>query len=357
MNIRASIGSLGVLGLRKIELPAPPTTLYLMVGERCMYNCAYCPQARESTGSTDQLSRVVWPRVDWEKLKRSLLKMPESVKRICFQVVNSRGFLDDLLFYIRDLVEYIEENRLNLPISVSVRLAKIDELQRVFDTGAERAGLPLDVASKENFAELRGGNFRSSVDFIINASKKFPGKITTHLIVGLKETDKELYDLMETFFENGITVGLFSFTPIKGTQLENLKPPSLARYRKIQFLRYLLFKKIDFQPEFDGNDALVAIAPLNLRVTVGKNQVQNLTQSQNLSQDKDFYNIILEALRDSTIFMTSGCPNCNRPFYNESPAGPIFNYPFKPNREILTCVVETFIEKISENELRFKTER
>ena len=339
MNIRASIGSLGVLGLRKIELPAPPTTLYLMVGERCMYNCAYCPQARESTGSTDQLSRIVWPRVDWEKLKRSLLQMPEPVKRVCFQVVNSQGFLDDLLFYINDLHEYLKENNLNLPISVSARLKKIDELQKVFDAGAERAGLPLDVASKENFAELRGGNFKDSLDFIIDASKRFPGKITTHLIVGLKETDKELYDLMEAFFENGITVGLFSFTPIKGTRLETMKPPTLLRYRKIQLLRYLQLKKADFEPQFDEEGVLVAI-------TVPK--------SEKVAA-KDFYNSISEALKNPTIFMTSGCPNCNRPFYNESPAGPIFNYPFKPCKDILPGIIVTFIEKISQNELRFKT--
>ena len=338
-KIRASIGSLGVLSLRKIELPVPPTTLYLMIGERCMYNCAYCPQAREGKGSTEQLSRVVWPKVEWDELKRSLLQMPESVKRICFQVVNSRGFLDDLLFYIKDLVECIEENRLNLPISVSARLAKIDELQRVFDTGAERAGLPLDVASEVNFTELRGGNFKDSLDFILDASKRFPGKITTHLIVGLKETDKELYDLMEAFFENGITVGLFSFTPIKGTRLETMKPPTLLRYRKIQLLRYLQLKKADFEPQFDEEGVLVAI-------TVPK--------SEKVAA-KDFYNSISEALKNPTIFMTSGCPNCNRPFYNESPAGPIFNYPFKPCKDILPGIIVTFIEKISQNELRFKT--
>jgi biotin synthase len=26
-------------------------------------------------------------------------------------------------------------------------------------------------------------------------------------------------------------------------------------------------------------------------------------------------------------FQTSGCPNCNRPFYNEQPGGPMYNYP------------------------------
>ena len=338
-KIRASIGSLGVLGLRKIELPAPPTTLYLMIGEKCMYNCAYCPQARESKGSTEQLSRVVWPKVKWDELKNSLLQKPEYIKRICFQIVNSPCFLDELIFYINDLKGYFKDNNLNLPISVSVRLTNIKELQMVFDAGAERVGLPLDVASEDNFAELRGGNYKNSMDFILNASKWFPGRVTTHLIVGLKETDKELYNLMKTFFENGITVALFSFTPVKGTRLEALKPPTLSRYRRIQFLRYLLSKRANFEPEFDENGTLVVIAPSKEEKATGEG----------------FYNFILEVLRDPAIFMTSGCPNCNRPYYNETPSGPILNYPFVPDKDALTGIMGTFIEEISENEIRFKT--
>ena len=354
-KIRASIGSLGVLGLKKIELPVPPTTLYLMIGEKCMYDCAYCPQARESKGSTEQLSRVVWPKVKWDELKDSLLQKPEYIKRICFQIVNSPCFLDELVFYINDLSGYFKDNNLHLPISASVRLTNIKELQMVFDAGAERVGLPLDVASEDNFAELRGGNYKNSMDFILNASKRFPGRVTTHLIVGLGERDKELYNLMKTFFENGITVALFSFTPVKGIRLETLKPPSLTRYRRIQFLRYLLLKKACFEPEFDENGMLVAIAPSNQGVTVWKNQTQNLLQMQNQPENKNFYAPVLEAMQNPVVFMTSGCPNCNRPYYNESPAGPIFNYPFVPDENILRGIISTFIDKVSENEIRFKT--
>jgi biotin synthase-related radical SAM superfamily protein len=32
-------------------------------------------------------------------------------------------------------------------------------------------------------------------------------------------------------------------------------------------------------------------------------------------------------LRDGKAFETSGCPGCNRPYYNESPRGPLYNYP------------------------------
>jgi biotin synthase-related radical SAM superfamily protein len=30
---------------------------------------------------------------------------------------------------------------------------------------------------------------------------------------------------------------------------------------------------------------------------------------------------------DGEAFCTAGCPGCNRPFYNERPGGPMYNYP------------------------------
>jgi biotin synthase len=33
-----------------------------------------------------------------------------------------------------------------------------------------------------------------------------------------------------------------------------------------------------------------------------------------------------EVLADGVAFQTSGCPDCNRPFYNERPGGPMYNY-------------------------------
>jgi lipoyl synthase len=32
-------------------------------------------------------------------------------------------------------------------------------------------------------------------------------------------------------------------------------------------------------------------------------------------------------LADGTAFRTSGCPDCNRPYYNERPGGVMYNYP------------------------------
>src|SRR5665648_773653 len=56
MMIRCSIGTAKVLGLKKVRVDALPTTAYLMVGERCHFNCAFCAQARESSSRAELLS-------------------------------------------------------------------------------------------------------------------------------------------------------------------------------------------------------------------------------------------------------------------------------------------------------------
>ncbi|MGC9346278.1 MAG: radical SAM protein, partial [Candidatus Bathyarchaeales archaeon] len=37
--------------------------------------------------------------------------------------------------------------------------------------------------------------------------------------------------------------------------------------------------------------------------------------------------VLMRVVQTGEPFLTSGCPNCNRPYYNEKPSGPIYNYP------------------------------
>jgi biotin synthase len=46
-------------------------------------------------------------------------------------------------------------------------------------------------------------------------------------------------------------------------------------------------------------------------------------------------------------FQTSGCPNCNRPYYNEKPSGPIYNYPRELNeKELLDVQKQLGLEEL-----------
>ncbi|MDI3280233.1 MAG: hypothetical protein QJR13_02525, partial [Bacillota bacterium] len=60
-KIRVSLGSAALLGLRRLRVEVWPTTAYLIVGGRCAWDCAFCPQGRSGAEGEDRLSRVRWP--------------------------------------------------------------------------------------------------------------------------------------------------------------------------------------------------------------------------------------------------------------------------------------------------------
>ncbi|WP_240739612.1 hypothetical protein [Marinitoga lauensis] len=95
-----------------------------------------------------------------------------------------------------------------------------------------------------------------------------------------------------------ILVSLFSFTPIKGTKFENVKPPSLERYRKIQFAREIIEKYDVSKDDFGFIDGVLIKLP-DLKISVE------------------------EAIK------TSGCSYCTRPYYNEKPNKTLYNVPQK----------------------------
>ncbi|BAL81687.1 radical SAM protein [Caldisericum exile] len=321
-DIRVSIGSLALLGLKDVKVFAKPTTIYLMVEERCMFNCLYCAQARESNANLENLSRVTWPKETFKNVLDALIKHKDDYRRICFQVVNGRNYYEDLVQFLKVL----KVSQINVPISISIRETNINRIREMFSLGVERIGLPIDVVSKEHFSKIRGGNFESTFSFIIDTAREFKGKITTHIIVGLNETDFELYDAMEKFFHNNVLVSLFAFTPIKGTPFESHPKVPIGRYRKFQFVRALFFKHIPFEPIFESGELS------GVKIDAPKEK-------------------ILELISDPSNYITQGCPNCNRPFYNETPAGPLYNFPTKPSDT--SFVFKDFVKVVFDGKVEF----
>lgn len=320
LKIRASYGTLGLLGLKHIKMQAKPNTLYLMVNERCLYGCGYCPQARSSKSTSyEKLSRVIWPEFEWDTLKEAMAERQNLYQRICFQVVNGKDYLGNTLLFLKDL----KSLQIKKPVSISIRVKKLEEVERLFEAGADRVGLPLDVASKKLFASVRGGDFDEAKKLIIEAAGKYKGLITTHIIVGLGETDKEIYELMKEFCNSHVLVSLFSFTPVNGTLLENKRPPEISRYRRIQLLRFLVTNKMEFDAGFDGSGNLSHIELDNTDV-----------------------------INNPLIYMTSGCPGCNRPYYNETPTGVMYNFPFTP--EVNASILDSYIENVKGRRITFK---
>lgn len=296
--IRASSGTASVLGMRKTRNQVAPTTAYLMLGERCQRDCAFCAQARGSKARADTLSRVTWPECDEDEaiegIKRAFVA--GEIERCCLQVTVHRDHLKHTMGIATAIGDAV-------PTCASVIATDVEQVEELLGAGLERVGLSLDAASEEVYRRVKGGDWSRMLNLIEEAANRLPGHISTHLIVGLGETEREMTQMIQQMHDWGVTVGLFAFTSIKGTAMEDRSPPAIGTYRRIQIAHHLIKHRLS--------------------------SVEGLT----FSSEGQIINFGLNrggleaALADGRAFQTSGCPGCNRPYYNERPGGTIYNYP------------------------------
>jgi biotin synthase-related radical SAM superfamily protein len=308
-KIRVSTGSAIILGLLRGNLDAKPTTVYLLMcrNEKCFANCGFCSQARESKGRADRLSRVTWPIFPTRQVVDEIEKdtRENRIKRICIQTLNYPEVFDDLLLLVREI-----KSRIDVPLSVSSQPLNPEKLKALAEAGVNRISIALDAAAEKIFEKIKGQDiggpygWKKQHKALNEAVKVFgEGSVSTHLIVGLGETEKELYQTIQWCTDSGVYPALFAFTPIAGTALENNSPPSLKRYRRAQVAHYLLTHR---------------------KTRVEKMKFDNKGGLTNFGVSKDSLREIVET---GEPFVTSGCPGCNRPYYNERPGGTMYNYP------------------------------
>ena len=311
LQLRASLGTAIVLGLAKAKLQVHPTTAYLMTysPNKCTANCSFCPQARESGSSTNMLSRVSWPVFRTEPAVKAINDSfrKNETKRVCVQALN----YPKVFYHVVSLVTRIR-SRCEIPISVSCQPSSTSDLRKLARAGVQRIGIPLDAATEDIFEHIKGqqvgGPYRwkSQFQMLKEALCVFgEGKVSTHLIVGLGETDREMVKMIQECIDTGVLPALFAFTPVRGTRMQNMKPPSIRKYRRIQIARFLIQSRAaKFE---DMRFARGQLTDFGIRGSV-----------------------LRRIIGDGEPFRTSGCPDCNRPYYNESPTGPLYNYPSKP---------------------------
>ena len=297
---RASSGTAAVLGLRALRMDVAPTTAYLMLGDRCSRDCAFCTQARGSHTGEDMLSRVTWPELPAEEIVEAIGAAWEAgaIERACFQVTVSPCYLEKTAAAIARL-----RQGGTIPICASVLPHTPDDVARLLEAGAERVTIALDAASEAVYRRVKGGSWERTLGLLTQCARLFPGRIGTHLIAGLGETEREMVELMAELVGLQVSVGLFAFTPIAGTALATAMPPSPAHYRRLQVARWLLVRRLGdvgaYAYDAQGRLTSYGLGAAQLRAVI--------------------------ACGDA--FRTSGCPGCNRPYYNERPGGPLYNYP------------------------------
>lgn len=295
MKIRVSYGSAIKLGLLEKRIDCLPTTTYLMTAGSCIGECQFCIQAGNS--ASRRLSRVIWPMYSLDEVLDNL-----DDERVCIQCLNYPGLFE----VVHSLTEKIDT-----PISVSAQPFSEEELT-ILSTQVERVGISLDCATKDLFQRIKPtyswDEHWKKLEIAVEIFGPF--KVSSHLIVGLGETEEEMVNVMQKLHHHRVRPSLFAFTPLKGTPMEGRARPSLKTYRKLQLAYHLITEDISDTFSFEHGKIV------------------------NVGVDIDEY------IYNPVVYTTRGCPGCNRPYYTESPGGPLYNYPYLPKDDEMEKIVE-----------------
>ncbi len=319
-KIRVSVGSAIVLELLKGKLDAPPTTIYMLTYRqgKCQANCGFCPQARSSNSRADMLARVTWPVFPTAQVIERISALPQEsdVKRVCIQALNYPKVFEHILHLAKAI-----HSRSHLSISISCQPLDKAQMEKLKEASADRVSIALDAATEELFDKVKGPAALSPYTWtgqqkaLKEAVEVFgENQVYTHLIAGLGETEKQITETIQWCKNSGIYPSLFAFTPIPGTTLENNREPNLEAYRRIQLARHLIVN--------------------------GKTRLENLKFDEK-GRITDFgvaKTQLKRLILEGRPFRTSGCPECNRPYYNERPSGPMYNYPRQPTADELSQI-------------------
>jgi biotin synthase len=310
-KVRASMGTLGVLGLELVQMDTPPTTAYLQIytEKRCKANCRFCAQASGSSADLTHIARGMYIPFDLEAVV-GRLKMAyerEYLARACIQTVLYDTWWEDTVYLIKRIRKDCQ-----IPISLSVfplNTGKYEELRKM---GVNELVIPLDACTPELFDKIKGKttggpySWERHIEGIKLASIIFE-KVGTHLIIGLGESDEDAIKIISYFFNNDVNTALFSYTYIPGAQSiasDITENETVRHYRTVQLARHLILEKLTSYPGMMFNEGVLI----------------------NYGVDED---VILQTIEDGKAFQTCGCPGCNRPMANET-FSKIYNFPKKP---------------------------
>jgi biotin synthase len=316
------------MGLLEGKLDAQPTTAYLMTYKlgKCTANCGFCPQAKNSQSKTELLSRVTWPAFSTKNVINHIKNAAEAgkIRRVCIQTLNYPQVFSEVCPFIKALKQQV-----SVPVSVSCQPLNSQNLWSLAEAGADRIGIAVDAATEKLFNQIKGaaagGPYMWQEEFLLlrTAIGVFgEGNVSTHLIVGLGETEKEAANLLQTSVDMGVLPAVFAFTPVRGTAMAEKPKPDLQAYRRIQLARYLIVNGLTKFCDMTFN---------------AKGEIDGFGVGKDA---------LAQAVESGKPFLTSGCPDCNRPFYNEKPSGPIYNYPHNPTTQEKMQIKQQLIDYI-----------
>jgi len=287
--------------------------------EGCRSNCGYCGLARERPGSYEDKSfiRVEWPLVATDDVIERMAQLAPGLDRVCISMVTHGHAYSDTCEIAGRIAQ-----RISTPLSVLIAPPMLDQrrLENLKSIGVDMIGVGLDAVSKDLFVRTRTGTHAGGLSWenyweVIDSAREIFGawKLSVHLLVGLGETDHDLFKVLVALSKRQISAYLFCFNPEPDSALAGQPRCSLERWRRVQLARYLIVEEgyglERFSFHRDGRLAGIGASLCALDQVVG----------------------------NGAPFVANGCPaasgglGCTRPYGSYRPAEPFRDYPFVPS--------------------------
>ncbi len=309
-KVRASMGTLGVLGLELVQMDTPPTTAYLQIftEKRCAANCLFCAQASGSQADLTHIARGMYMPADLEVvvLRLKVAYQKGYLARACIQTALYDNWWDDTVHLIKRIRDMCK-----IPLSLSVFPLADEKYNKLKSLGVNELVIPLDACTPELFDTIKGEgaggpySWEKHMDGLKRAARIF-GDVGTHLIIGMGETDEEAVRVIDELKEHKINTALFSYTYVPGAQMPQRQDnkENIRHYRTVQLARCLIIEGMATYED------MIFLGGMLTGFGVGKDAIMRI-------------------IEDGKAFQTSGCPECNRPMANET-FSRIYNFPRRP---------------------------
>ena len=208
-------------------------------------------------------------------------------------------------------------------MNLAIRLQTVDQATELLAAGVDCIGFGLDAACERVYVETKGNRWLDTLHLIEETARRYPGRASVHLIVGLGETEREMVERVLWAHHLGAGVGLFAFTPLRGTVLGDRPPPALAQYRRMQASRRWGMDALNGAPIVFGNAIPKSGSHLIIQVLLGLTEIgpfvdpgfppaNRYEDNSKLPQDKVLAN--LKAMRSGDIGY--GYLGCEEPYRN-----------------------------------------
>lgn len=207
-----------------LELPALhcPRQAYITITPSCIFSCRYCNVPvlkgnRKTLEEIESLVESVYGKIDAISLTSGVLESIEEEEAYAVEVVSRL-------------------TRFNIPIGVSI-YPTTKTPHRLKGAGAVEVKFNLETASPELFADMCPGLSYGSIRDILRDSVRLFGRghVFSNIILGLGETDVEMYACIDSLCQDGVIPVIRPLNPT--AELREFTRPDATRIGLI--FRYL----------------------------------------------------------------------------------------------------------------------